>query len=288
VVLGWLELSFARSLINDTLDKNFVIKGGVGDDIIDMGRGLTAADTIDGKGGSNTLQVERGAVNTTDTKLINIQTVVLKNACDLDLSKQTENFTIRGSSSSDNIISGSGNDTIDAGGGNDSIKAGGGSDNITTGSGADIVEFEAAYATNVIDTVTDFQYGYDKLDFSLFLTSAVNTTGTEIPNTTAADLAAGLNLTGFNVGAVYGADNGEISKINIGTTVAAGKITMADNTKAVVLSKQSDSSATCYIYFIEDTNAAIAAQTWSVKLVGVLENNSAYTAADMADSANFF
>ncbi len=289
--------------LNDTIDKNFTIVGGAKDDLIDMGRKFTSTDSVDGKGGFNTLRVELSATNTSDSKMVNIQAIELTAACDLDVSGQTENFVAVGSSLADNIVLGSGNDTIGSGVGNDIVRGGGGSDYVTTGEGADIIVFEAVYATNVIDTITDFSYGYDKLDFTLFLTSEDNEIGAESIDSVAKTLAEGLDLSvdGVdtdaivdNVGVVYGATNGEISKINISVptvlgTAIAGKITIADDAKAVVLSKATTDSALCYVYFIEDLNTADdGVQNWSVKLVGVLQNNSTYTPSNMAESQNFF
>ncbi len=286
--------------VNDTLNKDFAITGGSKNDIINMGRKLTSTDFIDAKAGANTLKVNFEATNTTDSKLVNIQKVELTAACDLDISGQTENFTVTGSSSTDNISLGSGNDTVSSGSGNDIIKGGDGSDVITTGNGSDIVVFEAVYGVNIIDTVKDFAYGSDKLDFSLFLVTDDNEAGVESVFATAVNLSAGLDLSTDrnldtvvdNVGVVYGVTNGEISKVNIalattpGVTVA-GKITLLDNAKAVVLSKASDTSSVCNVYFVEDKDTSDM-QDWNVKLVGILENNSSYSADNMVQVGNFY
>lgn len=288
--------------MNDTLNKDFIITGGSKNDIIDMGRKLTSTDSIDAKAGANTLKVNFVATNTTDSKLINIQSVELTAACDLDISGQTENFTVIGSSSADNITLGSGNDTVSSGSGNDIIRGGDGSDVITTGSGSDIIVFEAVYGVNIIDTIKDFTYGSDKLDFSLFLVTEDNEAGVESILTTAVALSAGIDLSADggdadtvidNVGVVYGATNGEISKVNIALSTTpgiavAGKVTLLDNTKAVVLSKASNDSSMCKVYFIEDKNTSDDMQEWNVKLVGILEGNSNYSANDMAQSQNFY
>ena len=68
----------------------------------------------------------------------------------IDLSNQTEIFTITGGNFIDNITSGKGDDTIDGGGEADSITGGAGDDIITGGSGNDIITVD--FGT---DTVKD-------------------------------------------------------------------------------------------------------------------------------------
>ena len=93
----------------------------------------------------------------------------LKFSSTLDVSTQTENFTIHGGSGIDTIISGSGDDIITGESGNDIITGGAGSDTLTGGTGSDTFVFLKSDGTSGTDTITDFtaQAG-DKLDLSSF------------------------------------------------------------------------------------------------------------------------
>ena len=128
--------------------------GGAGNDYI---IGNTGADTIvgaqndkvlDGGGGTDTLNVGANFTSTSDAQIVNIENVTLTAASTLNLSNQTEGFTITGSSGVDLITAGSGNDTIvgavndtllDGGGGTDTLNVGA---SFTSTSDAQIVNIE--------------------------------------------------------------------------------------------------------------------------------------------------
>ena len=125
-------------------DGNDYLTGGAGDDIIIIeNAGEGDADTIDGGVGTDTLQLSSGTHTlTTENKLVGVENVTLSNSVSgttIDLSNQTEIFTITGGNFIDNITSGKGDDTIDGGGEADSIAGGAGDDIITGGSGNDII-----------------------------------------------------------------------------------------------------------------------------------------------------
>jgi Ca2+-binding RTX toxin-like protein len=156
------------------LDGNFNVMGstggvnsimtGAGNDTITAGWGN---DTIDAGVGNNTVTVW-GGTNTINT-YIGIDTI----------NGGTGNDTINAGGGNDIINSGSGVDTIGAGMGNDTVNAGAGADLITGGLGADTLsggtdsDMDTFFYTallessdGTLDTITDFQSGEDKIDFS--------------------------------------------------------------------------------------------------------------------------
>jgi len=74
------------------------------------------------------------------------------------------NDNVQGETGNDTLFGGAGNDTVNGGGGDDVLDADGGSNNLTGGTGADLFVFQSL--DGGIDTVTDFQRGIDKLDFT--------------------------------------------------------------------------------------------------------------------------
>ena len=94
------------------------ISGGTGNDTI---VGAQNDALLDGGANTDTLQVDAAFTSSSDAQIANIEQVLLTQAVMLDLSNQTEGFTITGSSGNDSIIGGSGADSISAGAGNDTI-----------------------------------------------------------------------------------------------------------------------------------------------------------------------
>ena len=119
--------------------ENFTITGSANANSITGGSG---ADTIvgaqndtllNGGGGTDTLQVGANFTSTGDGQIANIENVVLTSAVTLNLSNQTEGFTITGSAAADSITAGGGNDII-VGADSDTLLAGGaGSDTLSVG-----------------------------------------------------------------------------------------------------------------------------------------------------------
>jgi T1SS-143 domain-containing protein len=108
---------------------------------------------LDGGSGTDTMQVGANFTSTSDVQIANIEKVSLTSAVTLDLSNQTEAFTITGSSGADRITGGAGDDTI-VGAQNDALlNGGGGSDtlqigaNFTSSSNAQIVNVEKVELT---------------------------------------------------------------------------------------------------------------------------------------------
>ena len=121
------------------------ITGGSGNDII---VGAVNDTLLDGGLGTDTLNVGASFTSTSDAQIVNIENVTLTAAATLNLSNQTEGFTITGSSGIDSITGGSGNDIIigavndtllDGGIGTDTLKVGA---NFTSTSNAQIANIE--------------------------------------------------------------------------------------------------------------------------------------------------
>ncbi|WP_338831730.1 VCBS domain-containing protein [Bradyrhizobium sp. 27S5] len=142
------------------LDGNDVLRGGVGADWIFGGNGN---DTIiggsndhllDGGAGTDTLQEDQNFTSASDAQIVNIEKVLLTNPVTINLSNQTEGFTITGSTGADSITAGSGNDTIvgaqndtllDGGAGTDTLQVGA---NFTSTSDSQIVNIENVTLTS--------------------------------------------------------------------------------------------------------------------------------------------
>jgi hypothetical protein len=73
------------------------------------------------------------------------------------------------------LFGGEGNDVLFGNDGNDTLSGGAGNDTLTGGAGSDIFIFRALAGTgNETDTITDFEYGQDRLSFSDLLTNGTN------------------------------------------------------------------------------------------------------------------
>jgi Ca2+-binding RTX toxin-like protein len=101
-------------------------------------------------------------LGTTNTSIIGLETISANAAAAgviIDMSGQTEDFTITGSGNNDTLTTGDGDDTIDGGAGNDLITAGVGADTINGGIGNDTI-FAAENVTSEILNV-DFDTSLD-------------------------------------------------------------------------------------------------------------------------------
>jgi len=130
-----------------------VIVGGSGADSIDAGGGndtIVGAQNdalLDGGADTDTLQVGATFTSAGDAQIANIEIVTLTAGVALDLSNQTEGFTINGSSGADTITGGSGADTIAGGGGGDTLNGGGGNDLADYGASASGVAVDLSSAS---------------------------------------------------------------------------------------------------------------------------------------------
>jgi len=155
------------------------ITGGSGADSISAGAGndtITAAqnDTLidGGAGDPDTLNIGANFTSSSDAQIANIENIVLTaTGTTLNLSNQTEAFTITGSSGADTITGGSGKDKLLGGGGNDSLTGGGGDDILNGGAGTDTLsggtgadQFRLA-STTTTATISDYTDDSDKIAF---------------------------------------------------------------------------------------------------------------------------
>ena len=126
------------------------INAGAGDDTIN---GFVGADTVDGGAGvldTIALTATSADLNSaTNARIVNVEVVSAASAgsgVTINLSAQTEGFTITGSGSGDTITAGSNNDTIAGGGGNDTINGFVGADRVDGGAGTDTIVLTATSA----------------------------------------------------------------------------------------------------------------------------------------------
>ncbi|NDH44727.1 MAG: calcium-binding protein, partial [Betaproteobacteria bacterium] len=124
------------------------ITGGAGNDSITAGAGndtivgADSGDTIVGGVGSDTLQLSGNYTPAADGNLQEVESVVVTGnaaAVTVNLSNQSEAFTVLLSGLGDSVTTGSGNDTITGGLGADSISAGAGNDVIVGADSGDTV-----------------------------------------------------------------------------------------------------------------------------------------------------
>lgn len=215
---------------NDTLN------GGAGSDTLYGGDGndiLIGDDTdilIDGGAGNDTLQLVANFTSASDAQIVGVENVTLSAAgLTVNLSNQTEGFTIKGSGGVDNITGGSGNDKIIGnggadilvgGGGNDILVGGDGNDNLTGGAGAD--QFRLATNTGT-DTIADFVIGTDKIGF--LDTGTTGSGSVNFLNTTGSAAGTTLNASDFisraNVGSILNSDDNKVILITSAQSTAA-------------------------------------------------------------------
>uniref|UniRef100_UPI00313806A2 beta strand repeat-containing protein n=1 Tax=Polaromonas sp. YR568 TaxID=1855301 RepID=UPI00313806A2 len=162
------------------------ITGGAGADSISAGAGNdtivgAVEDTLlDGGADVDTLNVGANFVATSDAQIANIENIVLTAAATVDLSNQTEAFTVTGSTGVDKILGGAGADTLLGGDGADILAGGAGNDTLTGGAGAD--QFRMTDLSGN-DRIVDYVDGTDKIAFldnggtTLGSVNFANTTG---------------------------------------------------------------------------------------------------------------
>ena len=179
----------ADILFGDGNGNTFDGAGGI--DIILAGGGndTIIADqndrVIDGGSGTDTLSVGANFTSTSDAQIVGIENVTLTTAATLNMSNQTEAFTITGSSGADTITGGSAADSINAGDGNDVINGG------------------------QIDTLLNGGNGTDTLNVDGGFTSLSNAQIQNIENvvlTSAGVLDLSNQIEGFNITGSSGAD----------------------------------------------------------------------------------
>ncbi|MBV7515346.1 VCBS domain-containing protein [Pseudomonas sp. PDM25] len=189
-----IQLTAASGVLTlNAQTESFTIFGTSGADQIVAGSGNdtifgTDNDTLlDGGTGSDTLSTGALFTSTSDGQITGIENVLIGTASTLNLSNQTEGFTITGSSGVDTITGGTGADSISAAGGNDIING----------------------AQN--DTLLDGGTNTDTLNVSANFTSTSNAQIANIENVTLTTSGLTLNLgnqtEAFNINGSSGVDN---------------------------------------------------------------------------------
>jgi len=190
---------------------NDTINGGGGDDTINMGAFLTAADQIDGGGGTNSLFLQgdySAGITFGSTTIANIQSINLAagdsynftlnalNVADgaslavkagtlgasdnltFDASALGSNSSvvIHSGAGADVLLGGGGSDVIDGGDGNDTITGGGGGDVLTGGNGSDTFVYSAASESTSTgyDKITDFDATSDFIKLNGYSVLAID------------------------------------------------------------------------------------------------------------------
>ncbi|QFZ92390.2 calcium-binding protein [Synechococcus elongatus] len=149
------------------------LSGGAGNDTLSGGAdndliiGFVGADTVDGGTGDDSIQLADTSVDlnsASDAQISSIEVITAAGAgagVEINLSSQTDGFSIIGSSNADTITGSSGNDSILGGSDNDVINYNldaGGADSIDGGEGQDIVRI-ATTATQIRLTFTSSEVG---------------------------------------------------------------------------------------------------------------------------------
>lgn len=157
--------------------------------------------------------------------------------------------------------------------------------------GADTFTFESTAAKNGADTINNVTVGVggDVFNFAQFFGAAsaladLNGAGAGF----AADfVAAGGALANGQVGIVF--NKSSLTASDVQLAAAAGKISLVDNGKAVVLVTAdadgvSDTTVNSpyLVYYVQDTNTAVGAQTYTATLVGTVNSAAELNAADWA------
>ncbi|MES2185142.1 MAG: DUF4214 domain-containing protein [Pseudomonadota bacterium] len=277
--------------------------GGANNDLFIFGSAAAAAlDTVIGGGGSDTVlfRSTAGATLVVGDKfsaglsyLVTTGSTagasVGSTAENIDASTHTlGGVTLTGNAGNNTLTGSAGADTLVGGGGNDTVRGGGGNDTITTStSGATTYVFEAIASGNGVDALAGVR-STGTFNFSAFLGHAGAVQSAAVDATVP---TVGLDLTGgSNIGVRFGSTALTSSDILLATdNGVAGEVAVGDNGKAVVFSfspASSTGSANGSIYYVEDTNAAVGQQTFTVTLVGTM-TGSAASITQMAASVTY-
>lgn len=197
-----------------SLQYDFTVGGGNG--ILNGGRG---SDTL-------VLSDDSAALNgMADSQIVNLETIMVTNEAPdtilLNLSNQTDGFTIYDSSASNSIIGSRGNDDIRGQGGNDSLNGDDGNDTITGGAGADNMDGGAGDDVFIIAAASDHAgsetiTGGDDTDVIRFTSTAG---GTLV-------LTVSVNVEEVRISDAAGFTTGTTSE-NIDASAVAGAVTIA-------------------------------------------------------------
>jgi Ca2+-binding RTX toxin-like protein len=281
------------SLGNDTLtggSGNDILTGSSGDDsfIIDLGTDTitdwgTGTDTLT----INALATAKISIPSTGGLVSTFESITNQGTLSVDGSSTTAAVTITASTGNDSIsggadadvlTGGSGKDTLLGGGGSDSISGGAGHDLLTGGDGIDKFIF-SNYATNGIDTITDFTTTTDKLLFNA-VDTGMATSGTLIAAGTQTALVnhsvaivttsgAAANLTTGGTAVLVGTDLLATSLTKVASYLSERfSVTAASNAVFVLNSSISDATG-AYVYnFHNGSDTTLDAS--DLTLIGVI------------------
>ncbi len=176
---------------------------------------------LDGEAGTDTLSLAADFTSSSNGQIVNVENVVLTAAVSVDLSNQTEAFTITGSSGNDTIIAGSGGDTINGGAGND---------NLTGNTGNDSFNFTTALnaATNV-DTIADFNANNaDKIRLDDAIFAGIANSGGSLNSNDFDALSNGVTGTAAStVNIIFDTSNGNLYYDSNGANTTSGRTLFA-------------------------------------------------------------
>jgi Ca2+-binding RTX toxin-like protein len=200
-----------------------IIIGGAGNDTI---KGFTAGDTVIGGADTDTIELTATSIALNSAEEIQIESVENISAAGataavtINLSSQTEGFTITGSGYADTITGGGGADTIIAGDGDDTIKGFTTGDTVSGGSGTDTLSLSASL--------------YDGTDTNISgveVVSAAGATGSVTINLSNQIEGFSITGSGYNDGIYGGAGNDTITggAGNDGIFAGAGNDTIVLN-----------------------------------------------------------
>ena len=222
------------------------ISGGAGNDMI---TGFVGADTIDGGAGNDTLVLTATAFtinNPTDGQLVNVEAVAAASgvtaALTINLTAQTEAFTITGGGGADVITGGSAADSITGGAGNDTINGFVGADTIDGGAGNDTLVLTATSADLNTAGATD-----TRLVSIEAINASANTTGVTITLTAQSE---GFSITGgAGADVITGGSGGDsivggAGNDTINGFVGADTVNGGDGTDTIVLAAASSDLVT--------------------------------------------
>ncbi len=160
--------------------------GGTSNDIL---YGDETDRVLDGGSGNNTLRVDGSFTSANDAQITNIKTVEMLSSGILNLSKQTEEIDVKGTTGADEITVSAGGGTVATGSGADKVIINGGSSaadwsiDLGSDSSADRVVFKNSAINsgeNTVATVTRFDVAKDKITIDVGGFSAVDGTFQEI------------------------------------------------------------------------------------------------------------
>lgn len=282
------------SAFADTFNGNAgadTIIAGDGDDTINVS--TDDDDVIDGGDGTDTVVFTAvvASADFVDADLQNVENITVTGANAVDLSVQTEAFTITAidgaahnvtsgagsdtitfGAGNDTVVAGAGDDTVNGGAGDDEITGGTGNDNLTGGVGADDFNF---VDNNGLDTITDFLANTDDLDFG----GITGITSGNVSALIAADAAAAASADATTHVFENGADGAGDSRITDFTSMSdvasflMSNFTGVDDTHAYVALINNVATGTAYAYFVDVnlvTTAEDTIEAGDVSLIGVI------------------